>query len=34
MRCSKVLVPKIMHWYAKDFSTDAASLLEWVSVKE
>lgn len=29
----KVLLPKILHWYAKDFSHDAESLMEWIAAK-
>jgi hypothetical protein len=28
---SRVMIPKIMHWYARDFSSDVTSLLEWIA---
>ncbi|CAM6107311.1 unnamed protein product [Calypogeia fissa] len=32
-RHSRVMIPKIMHWYARDFSNDARSLLEWIALQ-
>jgi hypothetical protein len=29
-RQKHVLIPKILHWYARDFSHDATSLMKWV----
>ena len=28
---SKVHLPKILHWYGKDFGADAGQLLQWVA---
>ncbi|KAG0620131.1 hypothetical protein M758_4G191500 [Ceratodon purpureus] len=28
-----ILIPKILHWYARDFSHDAESLIEWIATK-
>ncbi|CAM6047633.1 unnamed protein product [Sphagnum compactum] len=32
-RHKRVLLPKILHWYARDFSHDAQSLMEWISTQ-
>eukprot|EP00850_Spirogloea_muscicola_P007359 SM000037S13494 [mRNA] locus=s37:192110:197390:+ [translate_table: standard] len=29
-KSGRILVPKILHWYARDFSDDAFSLLSWI----
>jgi len=29
----RILLPKILHWYARDFSHDAESLIEWIAGK-
>lgn len=28
-----IMIPKILHWYARDFSHDAESLIEWIADK-
>lgn len=28
-----IMIPKILHWYARDFSHDAESLIEWIAAK-
>jgi len=28
-----IMIPKILHWYARDFSHDAESLIEWIAGK-
>ena len=28
-----ILIPKILHWYARDFSHDAESLIDWIAAK-
>jgi len=32
-RHKRVLLPKILHWYARDFSHDVQSLMEWISTQ-
>lgn len=32
-RHRRVIIPKILQWYARDFSHSAKSLLEWVAVQ-
>lgn len=32
-RHSRVMIPKILHWFARDFSSDARSLLEWIALQ-
>jgi hypothetical protein len=28
-----IMIPKILHWYARDFSHDAESLIQWIAAK-
>ncbi|KAG0592999.1 hypothetical protein KC19_1G296900 [Ceratodon purpureus] len=29
----RITIPKVLHWYARDFSHDAESLIEWIAAK-
>jgi hypothetical protein len=32
-RTRRILIPKILHWYARDFSHDAESLIECIAAR-